>query len=150
MNAVATDTRVPPPSLLGLVARHRSFLLYAVIGAAAVVVDLAVFAVLTRQVGSHALVANTTSTFAAMAFSFTANSLLNFKVTDRIALRFLSFLLVTTGGYLVSSVMLMVLINGLGVDSLLAKGITLPVVFLLQFILNKRITFATRTEGNAS
>ncbi|WP_084103289.1 GtrA family protein [Demequina sp. NBRC 110056] len=149
MDALATP-RIEPAGLLGLLSRYRRFLLYVLIGGGAVVIDVGLYALLAGPAGWHPLVANTTSTFLGMAFSFTANSLLNFKVTDRIVARFLSFMLVGGVGFVVSTLMLAVLIDGFGVDALVAKAATLPVVLLLQFTLNKRVTFATPRERTAA
>lgn len=145
MNAVAT-IHVPPSGLLGLMTRHRRFLLYAVIGVGAVVTDVGLYAVLTASVSMHPLVANTISTFTSMACSFTANAVLNFRVTNQILLRFMSFTLVTLAGYLLSTTMIAVMVGGLGIGALIAKGVTLPIVLVLQFTLNKKVTFATRAE----
>ncbi|MDN4481935.1 GtrA family protein [Demequina lignilytica] len=149
MDAVAL-TPARSGQLRALLARYRRFLLYALIGGGAVVVDVGLYAVLAVPVGLHPIAANTTSTFTAMVLSFAANSVLNFKVTDRIVARFLSFALVTGAGYVVSTLILLVLIDGLGANALVAKGATLPVVLLLQYTLNKKITFATANERTAS
>ncbi|MDN4474359.1 GtrA family protein [Demequina sp. SYSU T00192] len=149
MNAV-TATPTPSARLLALADRYRRFLLYVAIGGGALAVDVGIYALLAVGAGMHPVLANTTSTFVAMIVSFAANSLLNFKVKDRIVARFLSFTLVTGAGYVVSTLMLAVLVDGLHVDALLAKGATLPVVVILQYTLNKKLTFATPEEGTAS
>lgn len=149
MEALAL-TRSGPGQLRTLVSRYRRFLLYALIGGGAVVVDVGLYTILAVPVGMHPLAANTTSTVVAMVLSFAANSILNFKVTDRIVARFLSFALVTGVGYVVSTLILLVLIEGVGANPVVAKGATLPVVLLLQYTLNKRITFATPEGRTAS
>lgn len=146
----ATVTPVRQGRLRALLGRYRRIVLYAAIGGGAVLLDLGIYALLALPVGLHPVLANTVSTFTAMVFSFAANSVLNFKVTDRIVARFLSFALVTGAGYLVSTLMLAVLVDGLHVHDLIAKGATLPVVFLLQYTLNKRTTFAATETRTAS
>ncbi|WP_062311796.1 GtrA family protein [Demequina rhizosphaerae] len=148
MDAVTTAP-APPGRLRALAERYRRFLLYVVIGGGALVVDVGLYALLAVAVGMHPVLANTTSTFVAMIVSFAANSLLNFKVTDRIVARFLSFTLVSGAGYVVSTLMIAVLVDGLHVDALISKGATLPVVVLLQYTLNKKTTFAT-PEGRTA
>ncbi|WP_062377785.1 GtrA family protein [Demequina pelophila] len=149
MDATAPAS-IAPGRLRALAARHRNFLIYAVIGGGAVVLDVGVYALLAVPAGMHPVFANTISTFVSMIFSFTSNSILNFKVTDRIVARFLSFALVTGIGYLVSTLMLAILVDGLHVHALVAKGITLPVVLILQFTLNKKTTFAPSAERTPS
>ena len=148
MDALATAP-MRHTRLAALLSRHRGFALYVAIGGGAVALDVGLYALFAGPMALHPLAANTASTFIGMAFSFAANSILNFKVTDRIMLRFLSFSLVTVIGYVVSTLMLLVLIDGLGTGALLAKVATLPVVLVLQFTLNKRVTFA-RARGRTS
>lgn len=148
MDATAPAS-IAPGRLRALAARHRNFLIYAVIGGGAVVLDVGVYALLAVPAGMHPVFANTISTFVSMIFSFTSNSILNFKVTDRIVARFLSFTLVSGAGYVVSTLMIAVLVDGLHVDALISKGATLPVVVLLQYTLNKKTTFAT-PEGRTA
>lgn len=140
-----THRRSAPPrrkrdALLG---RHAQFLLYAIIGVGALVVDVSVFALLALGGGWHPLLAHTISTPTAAVVSFLANSFVNFKVTDRLLLRFVSFGVVTGIGYLVSTLIIWVCIDVLLLDPLLAKALSLPIVLVLQFTLNKRITFKT-------
>lgn len=144
MNAIAAP-HVPPARFQRLISRYRAFLLYVAFGGGAVLIDVGSYALLVGTFQLHALVANTMSTALGVAFSFTTNSILNFKVTDRVAVRFASFVMVAAIGYLVSTVMIAVLVDGLDVHPYAAKGATLPVVLLLQFTLNKKVTFASRT-----
>lgn len=133
-----------------LVLRHSQFLLYAVIGGGGVIIDLGIFAVLIAVGGMHVLLANTISTAIAVVYSFAANSYGTFKVTNRLLLRFASFAAVAGVGFVVSSLIIGVSVGILGLPPLLAKAITLPVVLILQFSLNKTITFRSRTEGTHS
>jgi putative flippase GtrA len=146
---------IAPPAprrsrLRALVQRYRNLLLYAVIGGGALVVDLGIYALLVEATALHPVFANTVSTFAAMVASFGVNSVVNFKVRDRIVARFISFALVTGAGWIVSSLMLALLVDVLHSEPLLAKGLTLPVVVLLQYRLNSRITFAATTGRNVA
>ncbi len=129
-----------------LLGRHAQFLLYAIIGVGALVIDMSLYAIIALGAGWHPLIAHTISTPAAAIVSFLANSFMNFKVTDRLLLRFVSFGVVTTIGYLVSTLIIAVGISVLTLDPLLAKAISLPVVLVLQFTLNKRITFKSTRE----
>lgn len=145
--SITTDRPAPLPrrrdALLG---RHASFLLYAAIGVGALAIDVGIYALLALGGGWHPLLAHTVSTAVAAIASFLANSYINFKVTDRLLLRFLSFGVVVFIGYVVSSVVIGVGIDVFALDPLIAKAISLPIVLVLQFTLNTRITFKSSTE----
>ncbi len=129
-----------------LLGRHAQFLLYALIGVGALVVDVSIFAILALGTAWHPLLAHTVSTAVAAIVSFLANSYINFRVTDRLLLRFVSFGVVVFIGYVVSSVVIGVGIDIFTLDPLLAKAISLPIVLVLQFTLNTRITFKSTHE----
>lgn len=146
-----TRSRVSPMGRIrALILRHGHFVAYAAIGVSAVVVDVSAFAILATLLGMQVLVANGISTGIALVYSFVVNSFGNFKVTDRILLRFLSFSAVAGAGFIVSSLMIAVSVGVLAMDPIVAKAITLPVVLVLQFTLNKTVTFGSRLGRTAS
>jgi len=65
----------------------------------------------------------------------------NFKVTDKTFYRFRIFYLVGLSGLLVSEVLIYIFVNMMGINHLISKIITVFVSALLQFLLNKYITF---------
>lgn len=144
----STLTAALPGRVRGLLERYRNFLLYGVIGGGAVLVDLALYWLLQSMFGVPPIAANAISTGTALIYSFLVNSFVNFKVWNRILLRFLSFSLVSTCGFLVSTAMLLVFTESMGFDALLIKVLSLPVVLVVQFLLNSRITFATNQAGS--
>ncbi|MDP1556357.1 MAG: GtrA family protein, partial [Hyphomonas sp.] len=80
----------------------------------------------------------------AVIFSFLVNARHNFKTTDHTALRFLSFCIVCTIGYGVGYGVIVLTQSFVEPHALAAnvgKILSLPVVFVVQFILNSRITF---------
>jgi putative flippase GtrA len=84
-------------------------------------------------------------------FSFFVNARHNFNTTDHTALRLLSFVVVCTIGYGAGyGVIEFCRAAGLGAN--LGKVVSLPVVFILQYALNSRITVrraqsSARAEG---
>jgi len=133
-----------PLGIMGaLLERHGQFLLYAVIGVGALLIDVGTFAALVVSLDWHPLLANTVSTVLAAVASFLANSFGNFKVTDRLFVRFISFGLVAGLGYLVSTLIVGVGVGIFSFDPLIAKALSLPFVLVLQFVLNKTITFGS-------
>jgi putative flippase GtrA len=73
--------------------------------------------------------------------SFALNSRFNFRARDWLTLRFLSFCVVGVLGLTVSYAALRLLINGHGVNKYLAKLAAIAIVVLLQYNLNRIISF---------
>lgn len=127
-----------------LMGRYGQFVLYTVIGGSAVVVDVGIFAILSTVTELHILLANAISTGVALVYSFLANTFGNFKVTDRMLLRFASFAVVSGIGFVVSSLVIAAGVWFFALNPIIAKGISLPIVLVLQFALNKSVTFGSR------
>lgn len=125
-----------------LIKRHRQLILYAFFGLTALAVDLGIFFFLTMTTSLDPLVANIISIFSAMTVSFVLNAWLNFKTTDAIASRFASFFAVNLIGLAVSFFILYFLNKVLDINEQIAKLATLPFVFIVQYLLNKKFTFA--------
>ena len=82
--------------------------------------------------------------------SFILNARFNFRVTDKIALRLASFFGVAFLGWLASAAMLHLLIGLWGCNRYLSKLATLVMVVLLQYNLNRLVSFRKsmgKTEG---
>ncbi|MBY4949077.1 GtrA family protein [Cupriavidus respiraculi] len=119
------------------------FLLYCVCGGVGVLTDYAVFyAALTFGVGHQA--ANAAGYLGGTLVSFALNRSITFGMRDQTAKRLALFLSVAATGYGTSAALLWLLVDYLGVDARLAKLLTLPVVVVLQFALNRWITFNPR------
>jgi putative flippase GtrA len=130
-----------------LAARYRTLVKYFVIGAAASAIDVLLFLFLYNLVGASPLLAHSISVPTAVLFSFFINARHNFKTTDHTALRLLSFVIVCTIGY-GAGYGVIELCRAAGLGANLGKVISLPVVFVLQYALNSRITFH-KAQGGA-
>jgi putative flippase GtrA len=115
---------------------------YVLIGGIALVVELATFYALTDVAGVHLALGNFTAMLLGMLTSFGLNSRYNFQVTDRLLVRFASFAAITGLSYLFSTFMLIVMVEWAGLTAFVAKLLTLPAMLVIQFTLNKRLTFA--------
>lgn len=73
--------------------------------------------------------------------SFFLNRKITFGIRDKLAYRLAMFLGVALIGFSVSAVMLWFLVDLMLVDARIAKLLTLPVVVIIQFSMNRRITF---------
>lgn len=127
--------------LHALWSRHRTFLLYAAIGCSGVLLDLVLFLLLYNALGVHEIAATAISTTAGITNNFLLNSFVNFRKRDDMLRRFLRFYAVGVLGIGLTAALLAVFSTGLGVDPNVVKVVSLPVVLVLQFTLNKRWSF---------
>ncbi|MFA7044087.1 MAG: GtrA family protein [Bacteroidales bacterium] len=118
-----------------------SFLKYGVVGVFGLVVDMGIFYLLHKMLGVNYVVSNIISSSLAVVHNFILNSFITFKVKDRLLRRFASFYLIALVGMAVSSGMLAVMIDGLSMDSMVAKMISILIVAVIQYFLNKKLTF---------
>jgi len=124
-----------------LLLRKKQFLLYCVIGASGVTLDFGIYSLLLKHRLLDYQAANAAGYASGTLLSFVLNARFNFRVTDKIALRLVSFFSIALVGYLVSAGLLHVLIDRLGFDKYLSKAATLAVVVLLQYNLNRLLSF---------
>jgi putative flippase GtrA len=121
--------------------QKKQFLLYCVIGFSGVMLDLAVYSVLVGTKLFHYQTANAISYGSGTMLSFILNARFNFRVTDKIALRLVCFFSVAFLGYSVSAGLLHVFIGVWGCNEYLSKLATLVVVVILQYNLNRLLSF---------
>lgn len=123
-----------------LAARHSHLLKYLLIGGTASAIDVALFLVLFNFVGTSALVAHSISVPVSVLFSFFVNARHNFRTNDYMVLRLISFVVVCTIGY-AAGYLVIAGAAQFGAGENLGKILSLPVVFIIQFVLNSKITF---------
>jgi len=128
-----------------LLLRQKQFLLYCAIGASGVTLEFGLDALLIHSGLLDYRPANATGYASGTLLSFILNARFNFRVTDKLALRLACFLGVALLGWWVSDTLLRVLIGGYGVNKYLAKLPVLAVVVLLQYNLNRRLSFRKTT-----
>ena len=121
--------------------RHRSFVLYSVIGCSGVLLDLLVFLVLYNVFGMHEQLATAISTTLGIVNNFLLNSFFNFRVRDGMLRRFLRFYAVGIVGIGITAALLGVFSTWLGVDPNIVKVVALPVVVAFQFTMNRKWSF---------
>lgn len=136
--------------LLNLAAQKRQFLTYCVIGVSGVTLDFGLYWLLTHRFSIHYPTANFISISSGTLNSFWWNYHFNFKAQDRFWKRMGSFYLVGLAGWFVSDRIIHVLVEGMHLHLLLAKGISLPVVVVLQYSLNKAISFRQNPSDAAA
>ena len=121
------------------------FLLYCLCGGIGVTTDYFVYyAAFTSGVWYQT--ANVFGYLSGTIVSFFLNRKITFGVPDKLTHRLAMFLGVATIGFSASAFMLWLLVDVMSVDARVAKLLTLPVVVILQFSLNRQFTFSESTS----
>lgn len=121
--------------------RYRHLVLYGIIGCGCVAVDFVVFGILTYFFPEYYIIANVASVHCGIICSFLLNRHFNFKIKNKTIIRFFIFYTVGLLGLLISSGLLYLMIDVWGMHVLFVKLVTIMIVTLFQFILNKNVTF---------
>lgn len=132
-----------------LFARYRHLILYGIIGCCTATLDFLVFTGLTSWTPVHYILANVISCSTGILCSFLLNRKYNFKVTDHTFRRMAIFFAVGIFGLFLSSVLLHFFVDNLHWNELVSKLSSIVVVVLIQFFLNKYISFREdKTNGS--
>lgn len=126
-------------------ARIRQFVVYALCGGTGVCSDLAIYAALVAF-GVNYQLANAAGYAVGTLVSFALNRHFTFQSYDRTLLRLALFFGTALIGYLVSTLLLWVMVSRLDMNVFLAKLATLAVVLVIQFSLNRAVTFRPTTD----
>lgn len=124
-----------------LFAKYRQLIVYCMIGCTGATLDFVVYALLTNVAGMHYQLANFLSVSFGIINNFFWNCYFNFKTKDKILKRLVSFYSVGMFGWALSAGCLWLFIEVMSVNVLIAKLGTIFFVTVVQFCLNKFITF---------
>lgn len=127
--------------LIALFNRFRNLILYGIIGGFCAALDFGIYTLLCHFGVLPYLWANIISIHIGIFISFILNRSINFKVKDKVTTRFLSFYAVGLVGLGISELMLYLMVTKGGWNEIVCKLISIVVVALIQFFLNKYITF---------
>lgn len=117
------------------------FIKYGFIGVSGATLDFLIFTLLTRVFTVNYLIANIFSVSIGIINNFILNAFLNFKVKDKLLKRFFKFYSIGLLGLGISSGLLFLMVSFFGVDELVSKFSTIVVVTIVQYSLNKKISF---------
>jgi|GEM_PF-588193 putative flippase GtrA len=123
--------------------RRRQFILYILIGLSGVIIDYAAYSAGVKLLSLGVLVVNLFSVSLGIINNFYWNVKYNFKVRDRLLLRFSMFYSVGLIGLVLSELLLAIFHYEFKIDPLLAKLLTLPFVLVSQYALNKYVSFGS-------
>lgn len=121
--------------------KYRQLIVYCIIGCTGATFDFLVYAILTNAMGMHYQIANFLSVSFGIINNFFWNCYFNFKTKDKILKRLASFYSVGMFGWALSAGCLWLFIEVAGLNGLIAKLGTIFFVTVVQFCLNKFITF---------
>jgi putative flippase GtrA len=137
---VSAETTAAPPAAEARTLRQ--LVRYTLIGGSGVALDLTAFLLLHNLAGMDEQLANVLSTTLGIANNFVLNALFTFERRDRIVVRFLRFYAVGLTGIALTYLLFLVFTDALGIDANLVKAGSLPLVLALQFVLNRKWSFA--------
>jgi putative flippase GtrA len=130
-----------PDFIRTFIKNHQQFVTYSLIGISGVILDFVAFVVLFNALGVNPLLANFLSTSLGITNNFILNRHYNFKRTDYTLLRFASFYATGIVGIILSTLLLRVFHDNLGLDANLVKAVSIIIVVITQYSLNKHISF---------
>ena len=133
--------------LATLFRKYRELVVYCMIGCTGAGLDFVIYALLTSVAGLHYQLANFLSVSFGIVNNFFWNYFFNFKAKNRMLLRLGSFYAVGMFGWALSACCLWLFIEYFGLHSLIAKLGTIFFVTVVQFCLNKFITFRKTLEA---
>ena len=113
---------------------------YVLIGVLGLVVDFGIYTILPHF-KMNVEIANIISSTCGIINNFLWNSYTNFKVHDRMILRFISYFIVGQITTVFTTISLFVFVTKLGYPHLMVKVIATFMATLIQFVINKVVTF---------
>lgn len=119
---------------------------YVLIGILGLVVDFGTYWILT-DININVEIANMISSTYGIINNFFWNSYTNFKVHNRMFLRFISYFLVGQITTVFTTISLFIFATKLGFSHLIVKVIATIVATLIQFVLNKFVTFRKNSKS---
>lgn len=126
--------------------KFRNLILYGIIGCCTATLDFLIFTGLTQLASLHYIVANVISCGIGILCSFLLNRKYNFKVTDHTMRRMIIFFSVGIFGLFLSSFILHICVDDFQLNELLSKVLSIVIVVIIQFLLNKYVSFRASKE----
>ena len=120
---------------------NKHFVLYALIGLLAALIDLVLFYLFYEVLFFQLMASNSFSVASAALFSFLCNTYFNFKMSDFLFLRFLSFLIIVLVGYWLGLAIIYIGVEHSPLSATQSKLLSFPFVFYSQFFLNSKFSF---------
>lgn len=130
--------------------KHKNLIYYFCIGVSASMIDVLAYVVLYNFLHINPVLATVVSISLATVWAFTLNAVYNFKITDRILARLTSYSFVSIIGMVLSASIIYVFAEQNGFNANIVKILTLPLIFVVQYLLNRHLTFKMLSESPES
>lgn len=117
------------------------FIMYSIIGITGASLDFLFFLLFTKIFNVNYLISNVFSVSIGIVNNFILNTVFNFKLKDKLFNRFIKFYSIGILGLLISSGLLFILVSFFKFNVSIAKLSTIIVVTIIQYSLNKRVSF---------
>lgn len=116
---------------------------YLIISVIATAIDLSLFAILLTYFSVHFLIANTLALSSGISTKFSLNKLFTFKERKLMTWQhqFRRFLVVSGGGFILSTLILYSLVDLQNLDATFAKVVATGFVFVYTFVLHNLYSF---------
>ena len=124
------------------VAKHRKFVLYGLIGLTGALLDFLLYILFYEALGMPPFLASFVSVSFGIINNFMLNAYYNFKKSDNIFIRGIVFYLTGIGGAILSSALIWLMYDVVGIGAVSAKLLTIPPVVILQYFINKQVSFS--------
>ena len=126
--------------IVSLYKKYRNFILYALFGAAAAVIDYVISAILIHfAVFDKPEICSLIGNVCGFIFTFMTNTLVNFKKRSEYMKTFASYAAICIAGSLISTLLIHLLKSSINIYVL--KFVVMIFVCLLQYFLNRTITY---------
>jgi putative flippase GtrA len=135
--------------VINLLKKYRHFIIYSLIGVTGASLDYFTFLLFTNVFHWNIIFSNVLSVTLGVTDSFVLNVLFNFKVKDKIFLRAISFYTVGAIGMGLSTLILHIFVTDLGFNKAIVKLLSLIVVVIVQYTLNKAISFREKKTNES-
>ena len=119
----------------------RKIFYYGIIGILGVTTHLILYATLI-SISINYQLANFSGYTVGTFLTFFLNRKYNFKVFNKAIKRMLIFFTIAFIGYLLSAIFLWILVDQVEINKMLALIMTIPIVVIIQYLLNRMITFS--------
>jgi putative flippase GtrA len=126
--------------LLAIAEKNRQFLLYSVIGVSGVVIDFIIFIILFNLLNFPPITSTVIAVLFGITNNFVLNTIFNFKKKDFLLLRYAIFTSVGLLGLLIS-IYFQAFASVFAIDANIMKVVSMPVIVVVQYLLNKHISF---------
>ena len=125
---------------------YRNLIFYCLIGCSGAGLDFIIYTFFTSYTDIHYQTANILSCSCGIINNFILNYFFNFKTHDHFLLRLLSFYSVGLIGLGITSLLLYLLIDCMGVSKVIAKLAAIFIVTIIQYTFNKYISFRSKAN----